>query len=219
MPLRLLSLFWLLLSATVVSAGEDWQLARERSGISVWTRAQPDYPIHAFKATTVVPGSLNAVVALILDTTNAQRWAYRTPRIDVLERDETAGTFVIRADTDFPWPLTDRDVVLAGVIRQDERTRSVSIRSRSLQEPKYPERDGFLRMPDMEGLWLLRPLPGGQVEVTMSGRADPGGAIPASVVNLIIHETPYQTLRRLREVVQAPRYQQARVPGIRELGE
>ncbi|MFN3398043.1 MAG: START domain-containing protein [Sulfurimicrobium sp.] len=201
-------------------AHADWDLARERNGISVWTQPQPGFPIHAFRATTIVPSTLNAVVALILDTASAPRWAYRTSRISVLEQDEAKGTFLIQADTDFPWPLSDRDVVLAGQVSQDEKTRVVTIRSRAVQDVvRYPPREGFLRMRDMDGVWQLRPLPGAKVEVSMTGRADPGGAIPAGVINLLIHETPYQTLRRLREVVQEAHYQQARVAGIRELAE
>ncbi|MDP2225918.1 MAG: START domain-containing protein [Moraxellaceae bacterium] len=214
---RLISLLLVMVAAPAVA--ENWELARDRGGIKVWTTTIPDYPIRGFRAVTVVKSSLSGVVNLILDTDNAGRWAYRTTRIDVLSRNDEEGTFVIRADTDFPWPLTDRDVVLSGAVSQDEKTRVVTIRSISVESAQYPHRAGFVRMPDMEGVWVLRPLPGGQVEVSMTGRANPGGSIPGSIVNLIIHETPYMTLRGLREAVRDERYQRSVQPRIRELGE
>lgn len=198
----------------------DWELARDRKGIKVWTKEEPGYPIRAFKAVTVVESSLTGLVTLIMDTDRVDQWAYRVMRIEVLSRDDDAGTFVIRTETDFPWPLTNRDVVLVGKVSQDDKSRVVTIRSRSTPPGQYPLHPDFLRMPDMVGDWILRPLPGGRVEVTMIGRANPSGNVPFGVVNLIIHETPYLTLLGLRDLISNERYRKApRLKQIRELDE
>ena len=210
----------LLLLAGVTSHASEWDLVRDRNGIKVWTRDEPGFPIRAFKAVTVVDASLTGLVTLIMDTERVNTWAYRVDRIEVLAKDDDAGTFVIRTETDFPWPLTNRDVVLAGKVSQDERTRVVTIRSRSVPAGQYPVHPDFVRMPEMVGDWIFRPLTGGRVEVTMVGRADPAGNVPTAVVNLIIHETPYQTLLGLRKRVADERYRNApRFKLIRELGE
>lgn len=198
----------------------EWELARDRKGIKVWTKEEPGYPIRAFKAVTVVESSLTGLVTLIMDTDRVDQWAYRVMRIEVLSRDDEAGTFVIRTETDFPWPLTNRDVVLVGKVSQDDKSRVVTIRSRSTPLGQYPLHPDFLRMPDMVGDWIFRPLPGGRVEVTMIGRANPSGNIPFGVVNLIIHETPYLTLLGLRDLISNERYRNApRLKQIRELDE
>lgn len=204
----------LLLLASVGSQASEWELARDRNGIKVWTRDEPGYPIRAFKAVTTVDSSLSGLVNLIMDTDRVSEWAYRILRVEVLARDDAAATFVIRTETDFPWPLSNRDVVLAGQIVQDEKTRVVMIRSRSTAQ--YPVNPEFVRMPDMVGDWVFRPLGDGKVEVTMIGRANPSGNIPFGVVNLIIHETPYRTLLGLRQVIGAERYQRSRLKQIRE---
>lgn len=200
----------------LANAGSDWSLARDRDGIKVWTRDVPGHPIRAFKAVMVVQSSLTGLVNLVLDTDSASRWVYRTDRIELIRRDVESGSFVIRAETDFPWPLNNRDVVVAGRIEQDEKTGAVTIQSYSLPPDAYPEVAGFVRMPDMEGTWLFRPLGTGSVEVTMVGRANPGGNVPAGIVNLIIHETPYRTLQGMRRLVAEPRYQKTPLPQIRE---
>lgn len=208
----------LLLLAGVTSHASEWDLVRDRNGIKVWTRDEPGFPIRAFKAVTVVEASLTGLVTLIMDTERVDTWAYRVVRIEVLARDDDAGTFVIRTETDFPWPLTNRDVVLLGKVTQDEKTRTVTIRSRSLPAGQYPVHPDFVRMPEMVGDWIFRPLPGGRVEVTMIGRADPSGNVPPGVVNLIIHETPYLTLAGLRKRIGDERYRQAApLKQIREL--
>ncbi len=207
----------LLLLVSAVSQSSEWELARDRNGIKVWTRNEPGYPIRAFKAVTTVDSSLSGLVSLIMDTDHVSEWAYRILGVEVLTRDDDAATFVIHTKTDFPWPLSNRDVVLAGQIVQDEKTRIVTIRSRSTPAGRYPVDPDFVRMPDMVGDWIFRPLGAGKVEVTMIGRANPSGNIPFGVVNLIIHETPYRTLQGLREVIGAERYQRKQLKQIKEL--
>lgn len=213
--IKVVGLFLMMLVTTGTWAAE-WELARDRSGIQVWTRDEPGYPIRAFKAVTVVKSSLSGLVSLILDTDRASEWAYRTRRIEVLRRDDEAATFMIRGETDFPWPFSDRDVVMTGQISQDEKSRTVTIHSYSTPAGLIATSPGFVRMPDMKGDWIFRPLGKGLVEVTMVGRADPGGNIPAGLVSMLIHETPYQTLLGLRKVITDERYQRTRILKIRE---
>lgn len=216
--LKRIMLMALLLVAGAVQASPDerWELATDSDGIRVWTREVPGSPLRAFKATMVVRSTLSGLVNLIQDTDNARRWVYRTERIQLLKRDDSKGTFVIRVETDFPWPLTDRDVVVAGLVMQDERSGTVTINSRSVTGPEYPLNPRFVRMPDMEGSWIFRPVGNEMVEVTMIGRADPSGAIPPGIVNLIIDVTPFRTMQGMRRLLPDPRYQKALLPQIRE---
>lgn len=194
----------------------DFRAVIDRNHVRVWTCAIPAEPLRGFRAVTTVRSSLSGLVALLLDTGAAPEWVFRTSRIELLRRDDRAQTFTVRAETNF-WPLQDRDVVINGRIQQDPDSLTVHIDSQSTPPGQYPERQEFVRMPNMRGNWEFRPLGNGMVEVTMSGIADPGGSIPDFLVNLVIEETPYQTLLGLRRVVGLPRYQQARVEGIREL--
>jgi hypothetical protein len=200
----------------VSAQAADWELAVDRHEVRVWTRVVPGYPIRELRAETTVKSTLNGLVALLMDTDNAARWIYRIDKIDLLKRDDASGSFLIRVMTDFPWPLTDRDAVVQGRITQDAGTGAISVSSRSVTLNAYPATDDFVRMPDMEGTWTFLPLGQGQVKVVMTMRADPGGNIPAAVINLIVHETPYRTLRGLRDVIAEPKYQSARMSQIRE---
>lgn len=212
----LLALLLLPAAARACSPGDrDLSQVIDRQGVRVWTCAIPDEPLRGFRAVTTVRSSLSGLVALLLDTHAAPDWVFRTDRIELLRRDDRAQTFTVRAETDF-WPLQDRDVVINGRIEQDPDTLVVEIDSRSAPAGQYPLRDEFVRMPQMRGHWQFRPLGNGLVEVTMSGIANPGGAIPDFLVNLVIQETPYRTLLGLRRMIDQPRYQQATFEGIRE---
>lgn len=213
-PSTLLTLLLLLLPS-ISMAASDWSQARSANGITVWTREAPGYSLREFRAETTVRSTLAGLVTLIMDTDRAATWIYRTQRVDVLQRNDQEATFVVHMVTDFPWPLTDRDAVVAGRIVQTGNL-TVHIISQSLLDDSYPVNPGLVRMRDFYGNWTFRPLGDGMVHVTMQGRADPGGTLPHSIVNLLIHETPYQTLRGLRRVIPQPRYQQSQQPAIQE---
>lgn len=192
----------------------DSRLVLDRQGIRIWAYQVPDSPLYGFKAVTTVKSNLSGLVALIADTDNARKWIYRTKTVELLDRSDTAQTFSVRVITDFPWPFRDRDAIVEGTIEQDPQNFMVRIDSNSV--PKLPARACCVRMPMVEGSWVFRPLGGGQVEVTMTGHADPGGYIPASAVNLLIQEYPYNTLKGLRKTIGDPAYQRTRFPFIHE---
>lgn len=211
----LLLLVCLLMTMTSVHADEDWKPAQDKEGIAVWTRAAPGFPVHEFKAVTIVKSTLQGLVCLIMDTDHAPDWVFRTNRIELLSRDDNSGEFLVRVMTNFPWPLRDRDVVVQGNVRQ-RPDGVVTVTSRSAPATLQSRDPGYVHMPYFSGLWIFRPLGNGRIEVTLQGLADPGGIIPSGIVNLIIHETPYQTLRGLRRVIGMPRYQTAVMPQLRE---
>lgn len=217
---KILLLLVMSLSAPACAAleGGGWEGGKESDGIRVWTRAIPGSPVRAFKATMVTKTSLAGLVNLIQDTDNAPRWVYSTDRIQLLKRDIDKGTFVLRAQINIPWPLTDRDVIVGGQVVQDEKTHVVTITSRALVSPEYPADPAYVRMPQMEGLWVFRPMGNDLVEVTMYGHADPGGHIPPGIVNMMIDMTPRKTLEGMRRMLPDPRYQRAPLPQIREPG-
>ncbi|MDF3030647.1 MAG: hypothetical protein K0R03_1205 [Moraxellaceae bacterium] len=187
----------------------------DRDGVRVWTCDMPDQTLRGFKAVTTVDSTLGGLISLIMDTGAASEWVYRTDRIELLKRDDDSRTFTVRAEADF-WPLKDRDVVMDGRIVQDPDTLTVTVDSRSVANPQFPQRDKFVRMPSMWGRWEFRPLGNGKVEVTMSGHADPGGRIPDFLINMVVEDTPFQTLLGLRRMLAAGKYQRLRLDGIRE---
>jgi hypothetical protein len=163
---------------------------------------------------TTVKSSLTGAVAMVMDTQAANRWLYRTLAVEPIQLQNNNMDFLIRVVSDFPWPFKDREAIVKGKIVQDSHSHYVTIESQSLDD--YPIRDGYERMPKVEGGWLFRPLGNGHVEVTMTGHADLGGAVPAVIVNLLIQEHPYQSLLAMRKIIGESRFQSARLVDVKE---
>ncbi|RZU38107.1 polyketide cyclase/dehydrase/lipid transport protein [Fluviicoccus keumensis] len=218
--MKLYSLITLLLAsllgsmAMAASQPSDMKLVLDKQGIRIWSYAVPGSPLHGFKAVTTVRSNLNSIVGLIADTEAASRWLYRTSEVETLKRNDEDMSFVIRVVTDFPWPFKDREAVVAGRITQDPKTMIVRIDSNTVSG--FATRPGNLNMPLVQGSWQFRPVGHGLVEITMTGHADPGGNLPASLVNMFIQEHPYNSLLALKNVIAEPNFQTARLASIRE---
>lgn len=199
-------------------APTDLKLVLDKQNIKIWSYQVPKSSLYGFKAVTTVKSTLAGLVGLITDTERANRWLYRTSGIDVLQRSENNQSFTIRVVTDFPWPFTDREALVDVRIAQDSKTAKVRIdSSESPNAANYPVKECCLRMPMVQGYWSFKPLANGMVEVTMSGHADPGGRIPATAVNFLIQEHPYNTLKGLRKIIGEPSYQKLQYAYIHEL--
>lgn len=213
----LMSVLLMSLLASVAMAGTrpaESRLVLDKEGIRVWSYEVPGSPLRGFRAVTTVRSSLNSIVGLIADTDAASRWLYRTSAVETLRRNDEDMSFVIRVVTDFPWPFKDREAVVAGRISQDPKTMVVRIDSNNIGG--FGTLPGNLNMPVVQGSWQFRPVSHGMVEITMTGHADPGGNVPNSLVNLLIQEHPYHSLKALKAVVAEPRFQAMRVASIRE---
>jgi len=57
------------------------------------------------------------------------------------------------------------------------------------------------------GYWQVDVLDNGLLQISFQMQVDPGGSIPAWLVNMFTGETPYQTLSKIRELVKRPEYQ------------
>lgn len=215
------SLALVALASTAQPADDaPWQLRQfdEASGTSVYLRARGD-DTPAFRCVTHLRVRLATLVAVLLDTDGMPEWVFRTRRVVRLEADATSTSGVSQVVTAMPWPLLDREAIVAWRITQETETLAVTIDGRSAPERLAPT-PGLVRMPSFESQWRFSPLANGTVEVRFEGHGDPGGklALPAlrGFVDAAVWQGPLQTMKALRGVVTRPDYRDAMLPFIRE---
>lgn len=185
--------------------------------VSVSLRERPG-ALPAFRATTVVEARLAALAAVLLDATRTHEWVYRVRRAELLHSDGPARgvTLVI---TGMPFPLADRESVVAWAMTQDPQTLVVTLSGREAPDgpPPHPDR---VRMPTFESSWTLSPRSDGRVDVVFEGAGDLGGSLDNPLLRhfagAAAWEAPWQTVRGLREMVGRPEFAQAQLDFIRE---
>ena len=94
-----------------------------------------------------------------------------------------------------PWPFDNRDIVMHEQIVHNDNGASVIMK---LHMGLVHEKKGTIRMPVAEGGWYFSK-EGNKTGIRYEFLGDPGGSIPAWVVNMFIVEGPYSTLSNLKE--------------------
>lgn len=211
---------------TSVFAAEDdtgWQLRHSeeasatQAGTQVYLRQRGD-EVPAFRVETRLQARLSSLVAVLMDTEHMPEWVHRTRRVNrLVSTQPTQG--VSQVIVGLPWPLLDREAIVAWQLTQDAQTGVVTLEGRSSAEgpPPDPTR---VRMPSFESRWRLAPLGGGELAVRFEGLGDPGGNLASPLLRVFVDaaawQSPLYTVTALRGQVALPRYRDAAWPFIRE---
>jgi flagella basal body P-ring formation protein FlgA len=99
-------------------------------------------------------------------------------------------------------PCRDRELSSAKAARERALTQLVPKAARA----ELPERDGAVPVSELSGYFELTPLDGASTRVVYQMHLNPGGKLSAGLVNAKNVDTPFETLKNMREVVQREKY-------------
>ena len=183
----------------------NWQLKKIENGITIYTRTPENSKYKELKAVYQIKTSLSSIIALLNDFESFPKWVYRCEKSMALKKD--SDNHIIRYQTVVaPWPVDNRDMILEVNSFQDKKTKIVYQKVNSI--PDYiPLVKGHVRVREFRALWTLIPLKNGFVEVNYELLVNPGGNIPAWLVNLAVVDGPFDTSVKMREMLMNEKYQ------------
>jgi hypothetical protein len=187
-------------------ASEKWELKKDADGIKVYTAAVPNTNIKAIKVECTINASLSQLTAFLLDAKAHENWVYSTKQ-SYMVKQLAPNHQVYYSEMTMPWPLTNRDVVVDLMITQDP-TKVLTVKAVAVKG--YVEQNkNKVRVPLSVVNWTVTPLSKSVLKIDYVAQADPGGAIPAWVVNMFITKGPFETFKSLRKAVSAAKYSNA----------
>jgi hypothetical protein len=176
-----------------------WQLRKTQDGIPVYTRKVAGSPILEYKANVIVDAPILKIIPLFEDVKQIPRWYYQCVHSELVEK-EGPGQEVIYLILHLPWPVTARDIVFRLTKSEDLAHGTISYFLTALPGRLAPVK-GMIRVPAIKSLWKFQSLPHGKTEIFFQQYTEPGGSIPAFLVNDIAVDTPYYSLKNLREMI------------------
>lgn len=190
--------------AQLLSDEYDWLLKRDRSGIKVYTAAVEGSKYRAVSATMVVEGRVESLVGLVMDLANCPNWAALCKLAQLESKTSSTEAYVYTLN-DLPFPVRDRDVFSHVIWQFVPSTGAIRMRSRALNNYK-PRNKGIVRVTDAVSEWVFTPQKYDKVLVQSFVHVDPNGPIPAWIVNRLVVGSPFKTMLRMREIVEAGGY-------------
>lgn len=196
-----LILLGILVSVSVFAsdATNGWDLAKESDGIKVYTRNVSDSDFKEFKGVMQVKTTVDALVALVNDAKACPKWIDTCVEGKVLKKVSDNERYCYTL-SEAPWPVSDRDAITHSITNRDEKTGAVTINITGA--PNYiPEKKGITRVKMIKAMWSFTPKEDGYVEVVYQVHNDPGGSLPAWLINSVAVTQPFNTLRNMRKIV------------------
>ena len=207
--------FLFVLPVIGVAAELEWELKRDRDGIQIFTRSVEGSPYDAVRSVTEIEGvRLSALVALIEDAEACADWADRCAESYLVEQlSETES--LVYTHNDMPFPVKDRDVLAHVVWQQEPDSLTVSMQS-TATVGRMEEVSGRLRLTEANASWVFEPLQNGKVRITNEAHIDPGSALPGWVTNMLLVDTPFETLKAFVAEVRSSKYSNAEIGFVQE---
>jgi hypothetical protein len=173
-----------------------WQTVETSArGIVVRKRSGSSDALSAFQGDGIIRGNVLHVLAVILDASQVEHWAYGiSDATRVTGKDDSDELLYLFSDT--PWPVRDRDMV---VRREVEVVRPAeAFRVHMTCEPKaIPERSGVVRVQHCASSFLLERASDDTTRVTYETQIDPAGSLPAWASQWVAKTVPLRTLEAL----------------------
>ncbi len=191
---------------------EGWVFKGQQDNIQVYYRRTED--VHELKVVTTMRGTLSGVVRLFDDVPNYPKWGYRLRSARLVQRVSEVEMYYYVC-LDFPWPLSDRDLIMHTHLKQDPNTRILTSTSRAAPD-RLPEEEGTVRIRKAHSKWVITPVAPGLLSVEYYLYSNPGGHLPDWLINMALDVGPRQTLKNMRALLLDPSYQNVRLAHIRE---
>ncbi len=193
----------------------DWVLKKELDDLTVYSRTPEDSRIKEVKIETEVRASLSTVVAVLKDIPAYATWVYKCEKSELLQKVGPTES-IYYCEMDFPWPMNNRDFIAHSHLKQDPESLEVIIDVGN--EPNYlPEKSGLVRIQKMKIHWRIIAEKGSKkVNIVYHLKSDPGGWMPAWLINMAIDQGPINMIQNFREMLKNEKYQNLELPFIVE---
>lgn len=191
-------------TAASAQAQDDWELRRRLDEMATYTRDRPGSHIKEVKLVMTVDASVDDINAVLNDATRQPEWVFRCVEGRDLGGDATDEGWHYYSRIAMPWPMDDRDLIARVEARPPAADSGVYVSESFAAPDRIDPVAECVRITDFDVRTEYRPLGDGErTEVTYVLHSEPGGKVPAWLVNLFVDKGPVETMTRLKALVEA----------------
>jgi len=212
-PLSLLSLICLVPELAKSSeSSDDWKLATERNGVTIYTRPHPGSGLKEFKAIGEIAAPTRAIAEVLEDVDAYPSFMPYVAECRSLRRENNS---ILSYQRISPKICRDRDLVVRTSITSQSTPAGLvySKRWESANDSTTAKKPGVIRVDRCQGSWLLEPITPDRTRVTYSAYSDMGGLIPPFIANHFSLTAIGEIFAAVRKQVKEPKYNGQRAAG------
>jgi hypothetical protein len=187
------------LAASDIIAQREWTLKKDADSVKVYTSHTEESAFKSIKAIFTVNTTMSQLASMVWNVERYDEWQYNTIVCKTLKK-INEHEMIYYAEIEAPWPITNRDMVVRLKVSQNDSTKVLTIDT--VSEPAFiPEDEDLVRVPMSKAQWIVAPAGENKVSVEYTIQIDPGGSVPAWMVNMVCVEAPYESFTKLRSKI------------------
>lgn len=202
----------LLLFSALLPAQEDWKLKSDKDNIKTYSKKLADSKINAVKIESTFPCSPSQFISVLMDVDSYDKWIYNSKSSRLIKQVSPSEMYYY-SEVNFPWPTTNRDFVSHVVVSQDPRSKVVRVDAKNVSGI-VPAKPNIVRIEKSSGEWIITPIAKNEIRIEYILQVDPGGDLPAWLINPFASKGLVETFKNLRRQLQKPEYAAVRLPFI-----
>jgi hypothetical protein len=175
---------------------KDWTLRREKDGIDIYSRPSDCSKFNDIRVDMDLTGTIEQLAAVLRDVDNYTDWVYAT-RTSKMIRKVSENEVIYYAEVGTPWPAANRDYYADMKITFNPANHSMNVLSVGIKDYQ-PEKKDLVRVPMSKGCWTVTSQSASKIHLQYILQIDPGGAIPAWILNSFVAKAPLETFSNLK---------------------
>jgi hypothetical protein len=196
---KILLTILLLSEIALVTAQGKWELRKNENGISVFSRKPASGNLQELHVTCELDATKAQLIKTLLDINGYDDWVYSNKNAAVLKT-ISPQKVIYYAQSQLPWPIKDRDMIIELTLNPTPDV--LNIQAKGL--PTFlPKRGNLIRVPYSLAIWKVTQGMNNKLKVDYTFNIDPGGGIPAWMVNATMATGSYNTFAKLKELLKA----------------
>jgi hypothetical protein len=177
----------------------NWKLTKDKDGIKVYQSENPKSKFKSVRVECTLAGTFDKLIAVLTDIDHLKDWVYNT-KMSYLIRKISPLDMYYYTETTIPWPMSNRDAVVHLRIMRDSLQRFVRVISTN-ENRLVPQKNGKVRIVYSSVNWYVTMPSSKTVSIVYTFEADPGGGLPAWIVNSFADKGPYESFKKLSEML------------------
>lgn len=197
--MKMILLFLFCVFISVAFSQKNWRLTRDESRIRVYQKDSKNSNFKSIRVECTLEGSFDKLISIINNISHYKDWVYNNKTTSLLRR-ISAYEFYYYTEAYLPWPLDNRDAVMHTKISRDSSERFLQINSVAV--PNYiPSKSGKVRIQRSDINWYVTRPSSNSIHIVYTFEADPGGNVPAWLVNSFADKGPFESFKKLGELL------------------
>ena len=173
----------------------EWNLEKEESGITTYSRDVSGHKINEVRGETKIKATVNQLVDLFMNQDNCALFSENCHSAKILNR-KSDNEFDLYKMIKNPAPFSDRNVLLNIKVDNSNDTGAVLISYKDIKGDVAQD-DCCLRIKSDKGFWEFTPMSDGYTHITYQFHTDPGGSLPALLLNGVMPSLPINLIKKV----------------------